>query len=66
VSGQAILPDAQGPDLYLNALGALLTAIYGIGVILRSERMLLGAGIDSIVVVVAYVVGIAGLFVVAR
>jgi cation:H+ antiporter len=66
LSGQAILPDAQRPDLYLTALGALLTAVYGIGVILRSERVLLGAGIYSIVVVVCYIVGIGGLFVVAR
>jgi cation:H+ antiporter len=66
LSGQALLPDAQRADLYLTALGALLTAIYGIGVILRSERMLLGAGIDSIVVVIAYLIGIGGLFVVAR
>jgi len=66
LSGQALLPDAQGPDLYLTALGALLTAVYGIGVILRSRRMLLGAGIDSILVLVLYAVGIGGLFVVAR
>lgn len=62
LTGQALLPDAQGPDLYLTALGALLTAVYAVGVILRSERMVLGAGIDSIVVAVLYVLGIAGLF----
>ena len=62
LSGQAMLPDAQGPDLYLTALGALLTAVYGVGVVLRSERMILGAGIDSLLVIGLYVVGIAGLF----
>ena len=62
LSGQALLPDAQGPDLYLTALGALLTAVYGIGVILRSRRMLLGAGIDSILVLILYAIGIGGLF----
>jgi cation:H+ antiporter len=66
LSGQALLPDAQAPDLYLTALGALLTAVYGVGVVLRSERLLLGAGIDSLVVVGLYVVGIAGLFVIAH
>ena len=66
LSGKAILPDAQGPDLYLTALGALLTAIYCVGVILRSNRLLLGAGIDSILVLVLYVLGIGGLVVIAR
>ncbi|HZO95431.1 MAG TPA: hypothetical protein VFB22_16905 [Candidatus Baltobacteraceae bacterium] len=62
LSGKALLPDAQGPDLYLTALGALLTAVYGIGVILRSRRMVLGAGIDSILVLILYAIGIGGLF----
>jgi cation:H+ antiporter len=62
LSNQALLPDAQGPDLYLTALGALLTAVYVIGVILRSKRMLLGAGIDSLLVLAIYVLGIGGLF----
>jgi cation:H+ antiporter len=62
ISNQALLPDAQGPDLYLTALGALLTAVYCVGVILRSKQMVLGAGIDSIVVLVLYVIGIVGLF----
>ncbi len=62
LSNKPLLPDAQGPDLYLAALGALLTAVYCIGVILRSKRMLLGAGLDSLLVLVLYVVGIAGLF----
>jgi cation:H+ antiporter len=66
LSNQPLLPDAQGPDLYLTALGALLTAVYCIGVILRSKRMVLGAGIDSLLVLVIYVVGIAGLFFIAR
>jgi cation:H+ antiporter len=62
ISNQALLPDAQGPDLYLTALGALLTAVYCVGVILRSRRMVLGAGIDSLLVLALYVVGITGLF----
>ncbi|HEX3551502.1 MAG TPA: hypothetical protein VHT53_14045 [Candidatus Elarobacter sp.] len=66
LSNKAILPDAQGPDLYLTALGALLTAIYCVGVILRSNRLLLGAGVDSILVLVLYVLGIAGLVVIAH
>jgi cation:H+ antiporter len=66
LSNKPLLPDAQGPDLYLTALGALLTAVYCIGVILRSKRLVLGAGIDSLLVLAIYVVGIAGLFFIAR
>ncbi len=66
LSGQALLPDAQAPDLYLTALGGLLTAVYGVGVIIRSERMLFGAGIDSVLVFVLYAIGVGGLFVIAH
>jgi cation:H+ antiporter len=62
LSGKALLPDAQGPDLYLTALGALLTAVYCAGAIFRSKRMLFGTGIDSLIVLVLYIIGIAGLF----
>jgi hypothetical protein len=37
-----------------------------VGVILRSQKMVLGAGIDSILVLVLYVAGIGGLFFIAR
>lgn len=62
ISGDPVLPGAHAPDLYLTALGALLTSVYCAGVILRSEAMFLGAGIDSIVVFVLYIAGIVGLF----
>jgi cation:H+ antiporter len=62
LSGKALLPDAQGPDLYLTALGALLTAVYCAGAVFRSKRMLFGTGIDSLIVLTLYIVGIAGLF----
>lgn len=61
LSGEALLPDAQGPDLYLTALGALLTVVYCAGAVLRSKRLVFGAGIDSLIVFCLYVVGIAGL-----
>jgi len=66
LSNKPLLPDAQAPDLYITALGALLTAVYCVGVVLRSSRLVLGAGIDSILVLVLYVVGVAGLVVIAR
>ncbi len=62
LSGKALLPDAQGPDLYLTALGALLTAVYCAGAVFRSKRMLFGTGIDSLIVLALYIIGVAGLF----
>ncbi len=62
LSGRALLPDAQGPDLYLTALGALLTAVYCAGAVFRSKRMLFGTGIDSLIVLALYIIGVAGLF----
>lgn len=61
IAGQAILPAAGASDIYLTALGALLTIVYMAGLIFRPRRQYLRLGIDSIVVLVLYVVGIVGL-----
>ncbi len=54
------------PVLFLLAsLGALLTAVYIYGLIFRPKRQFFDLGIDSIVVLVLYIVGIVGLFTVA-
>jgi len=61
VSGQAVLPHAQKSDIYLAALGVLLTVVYIVGLIFRPQRRVLGMGIDSIAVLVLYLLGAAGL-----
>ena len=66
LSGEAVLPAAHRTDIYLTSLGALLTAIYIWGLIARPQRRILRMGIDSLLVVIAYVIGIVGLFAVAR
>ncbi len=66
LSGQAVLPQAQTTDIYMAGLGILLTAVYLYGLIFRPRRRVLGMGIDSLVVLVLYAVGIAGLFAVAH
>jgi len=66
VSGKAVLPHAQATDIYLAALGALLTAVYVLGLIFRPKRRVLGMGVDSLAVLILYIVGTAGLFAVAR
>lgn len=65
ITGQAVLPSANGSDLYLTALAALLTLVYVIGLIFRSPKRIAGMGVDSLTVLVLYAFGIAGLFAVA-
>lgn len=65
ISGQAVLPQANGADIYLTALAALLTLVYVVGLIFRPARRVAGMGVDSLVVLVLYGAGVAGLFAVA-
>ena len=61
LSGQAALPQAKSTDIYLTGLGSLLTAIYLYGLIFRPSRRILRMGIDSLLVLILYAIGIAGL-----
>jgi cation:H+ antiporter len=66
LSGVAPLPQAQKTDIYLTGLGALLTSVYIYGLIFRPRLRLLGMGVDSLIVLILYVIGIAGLIAVAH
>ncbi len=66
LSGQAVLPQAQRTDIYLAGLGILLTTVYLYGLIFRPRRQVLNMGLDSVVVLVLYVLGILGLVAVAH
>ena len=65
ISGQAVLPHAQKTDIYLAALGILLTTVYISGMIFRPQRRVLGMGIDSATVLVLYIAGVGGLVAIA-
>ncbi len=65
LSGRAVLPQMQDTDIYLTALGALLTVVYIYGLIFRPRRRIAGMGADSFLVVVLYVCGIGGLIAIA-
>ncbi len=65
LSGKAVLPQAQNTDIYLTALGILLTLVYAAGLLFRPQRRIAGMGIDSLVVLVLYAIGVAGLFAIA-
>ena len=66
LSGQAVLPRAEKTDIYISGLGILLTAVYLCGLIFRPSRRILGMGIDSLVVLVLYILGTIGLIAVAH
>jgi cation:H+ antiporter len=66
LSGTAVLPQAQDTDVYLTALGALLTVVYLTGLIFRPTRRIARMGLDSLVVLVLYAVGVVGLVAIAQ
>ena len=66
LSGSSVLPQAKDTDIYLAGLGILLTAVYLYGLIFRPRRLFLRMGADSIVVLLLYGLGIAGLFTIAH
>ncbi|MEV5704173.1 hypothetical protein [Actinoallomurus sp. NPDC052274] len=61
ISGRPVLPDAHRSDIYLTALGSLLTLVYMAGLIFRPRLRRLRMGVDSRTVLVLYALGIAGL-----
>jgi len=61
-SGEAVLPQAQSTDIYLTALGALLTMVFVTGLLFRPRRRVARMGVDSLAVLLLYAAGIAGLF----
>ena len=66
VSGRPVLPEAHPTDVYLTALGMLMTLVYVVGIVFRPRRKLAGLGLDSAVVSAVYVVGLVGLVAVAH
>jgi len=66
LSGKAVLPQAHDTDIYLTALGIVLTVVYLWGLITRPHRQVLRMGADSLTVLVLYAFGIVGLAVVSH
>jgi cation:H+ antiporter len=65
LSGKAVLPHAHDTDIYLTALGMLLTLVYAAGLLFRPQARIGRMGADSLVVLVLYLLGIGGLFAIA-
>ena len=64
-SGQAALPQALAIDIYLTGVGLLVTVVYIAGLLFRPGRRVLGMGIDSLTVLVFYLISLGGLFTIA-
>lgn len=62
LSGTAVLPQAQATDIYLTAVGMVLTLVYVVGLVFRPTRRVARMGVDSLVVLLLYAVAVAGLF----
>jgi cation:H+ antiporter len=56
-----VLPAARSSDVYLTALGILLTVVYMWGLVFRPRRQLARLGPDSILVLILYLIAIAAL-----
>ncbi|MER6218813.1 hypothetical protein ABT213_32885 [Streptomyces sp. NPDC001674] len=65
ISGKPVLPAAHDTDIYLTALGIILTVVYMTGLVFRPRRQYARMGVDSIAAVLIYLVGIAGLATIA-
>jgi cation:H+ antiporter len=66
LSSKAVLPEAHDTDIYLTAVGILLTMVYVTGLLFRPMRRVAGMGVDSLAVLALYAVAVAGLFAIAN
>ncbi len=65
LSGRAVLPHAPSADIFLTALAMLLTLVYAAGLLFRPQQRIARMGVDSLVVLLLYIVGLGGLFAIA-
>jgi cation:H+ antiporter len=58
LAGAPVLSQASAESLWLGGLGALVTGIMIYGLLMRPPRKILGVGPDSLIVLLAYIVGV--------
>jgi cation:H+ antiporter len=66
LAGQSVLGSAAKTDAFLAVLGILLTAVYVAGLVIRPKRQYLRLGPDSLVVLILYGAGIAGMVLISQ
>jgi cation:H+ antiporter len=63
ISGSPVLPFAGRLNSWLASLGVALTAVYSIGIVARPRRCRAHLGPDSMLALVVFALGVAGMFV---
>jgi cation:H+ antiporter len=66
MAGTPALPQSGVENGWLAAVGILLTAIYASSIVMRPAKRYLRLGLDSLVAILAFVIGIAGLMLIAH
>jgi cation:H+ antiporter len=66
IAAKPSLPQAHPSDIYLTGVALLLTLIYSVGIIFRSPKQYMRMGIDSLTVLLVYLLSIGGLFLIAK
>lgn len=61
ISGNPILPILHASDMYLTSIGILLTGVYMIGMMIPIKKQIGRMGIDSLVVLIVYLISLVGL-----
>ena len=61
IGGKSMIQNIDTLDIYLTSLGIILTSIFMIGLIIKSQKQWVIIGYDSLLVVVFYLIGIIGL-----
>jgi cation:H+ antiporter len=59
LAGSPVLPTASAQSLWLGATGALVTAIFAYGLLVRNEKKVIGLGRDSLLVLATYIAAVA-------
>ncbi len=66
IAAKPSLPQAHPSDIYLTGIALLLTLIYSVGLVFRSPKQYFNMGLDSLTVLLVYLLSIGGLFLIAR
>ena len=59
LAGNPVLSTASNQSLWLGATGAVVTAIFAYGLLVRNDKKVVGLGRDSLLVLLAYITAVA-------
>jgi cation:H+ antiporter len=61
LAGKPVLQTVNTSSTWLGGIGVIVTALFAGGLVMRPPRKVIGIGPDSLLVLLVYLVGIAGL-----